>query len=319
MFIHLEYPKKVDMTKKESPMFSVIIPTWNRIEPLIQAINSVVNQTISDWELIVVEDGSDDQEKIVAAIYAINDQRIRVIAVPEHHNASHARNIGIEHARGIWIALLDSDDYFLPDKLFEAQNVIQKKSITNKTIIYSQFINQEKQAETIFPKRGKEKDEKLGDYLFVHLGQMITPSLVYHHKFASEIAFDTNCIKHQDYEMLLRAEYSGADFLFLKKTLVVRVFRATNDNVGAAHIPSYSSQWYNEHQQFLSRTAQLGFLYKHVFDKMVDQGKLQSLKDIIQIHYEGNRPEKYFWLLLSTLLPCKWYNAIKDKRKNILE
>lgn len=97
----------------KNPLISVIIPTYNRAWCLARAVESVLNQNFSDYELIVVDDGSNDETDLVLAPYG---DALRVIRQP-NRGVSAARNAGIKAARGRWIALLDSDDHWLPDKL----------------------------------------------------------------------------------------------------------------------------------------------------------------------------------------------------------
>ncbi len=92
---------------------SVIIPTFNRADLLIEALESVLAQTCRDFELIVVDDGSTDE-----TIDRIREYRDRLIYLPQRNQGvSAARNHGIRAAHGKWIAFLDSDDLWLPDKL----------------------------------------------------------------------------------------------------------------------------------------------------------------------------------------------------------
>jgi glycosyltransferase involved in cell wall biosynthesis len=93
---------------------SVIIPTYNRADLLEQAIRSVLAQTCTDYEIIVVDDGSTDD--IQHVVMCVNDARVRYERLP-HGGVSKARNHGIRTARGQYIAFLDSDDAFMPDKL----------------------------------------------------------------------------------------------------------------------------------------------------------------------------------------------------------
>jgi glycosyltransferase involved in cell wall biosynthesis len=96
-----------------NPAISVIIPTYNRAAYLGIAIDSVLNQTFSDFELIVVDDGStDDSESIV-----MEREGIIFVRMDENAGVSQARNIGIEKARGELICFLDSDDSWAKDKL----------------------------------------------------------------------------------------------------------------------------------------------------------------------------------------------------------
>lgn len=93
--------------------FSTIIPTYNRGFTIKRAIDSILSQSIKDWELIVVDDGStDNTEKIVKNFY---DKRIKYFKFPKNKGVNYARNKGIEIASGDWIDFLDSDDEYLPN------------------------------------------------------------------------------------------------------------------------------------------------------------------------------------------------------------
>jgi len=96
-----------------SPLISVVLPTYNRCLLLERAVDSVLNQTFRNFELIVVDDGSTDDTPALLESYG---DRLRVIRQP-NSGVSAARNQGIRQAGGRLIALLDSDDYWLPQKL----------------------------------------------------------------------------------------------------------------------------------------------------------------------------------------------------------
>jgi len=105
---------------RNRPTVAVIMPFLNTEEFLEEAIQSVVHQTMPCWELILVDDGSTDRSGEIARRYAERDPaRIRLLRHPDRasHGSSAARNLGLANARGSWIALLDSDDVWLPDKL----------------------------------------------------------------------------------------------------------------------------------------------------------------------------------------------------------
>ena len=98
-----------------APIFSVVIPTFNREKLLSIAIRSVLAQSIEDWELIIVDNHSNDQTQDL--INRIDDDRIRFFKLQNFGSISKSRNLGITKALGEWVAFLDSDDWWAPNKL----------------------------------------------------------------------------------------------------------------------------------------------------------------------------------------------------------
>lgn len=107
------------------PLFSIIIPTYNRAHFLSGAIESVLNQTCSDWELLIIDDGSTDNTKEVVLNYP--DRRIRYVH-QKNAERSAARNNGIQHAKGEWICFLDSDDEYLEHHLAILKTEIENRN-----------------------------------------------------------------------------------------------------------------------------------------------------------------------------------------------
>lgn len=116
------------------PRVSVIIPTHNRGEMLRRAIDSVLNQTYRDLELIVIADGCTDNTDEIVAAY--NDSRMKFFVHEKSRGASAARNTGIRASTGQYIAFLDDDDEWLPDKL-KAQVAAIEKSPPEVGLVYS--------------------------------------------------------------------------------------------------------------------------------------------------------------------------------------
>jgi glycosyltransferase involved in cell wall biosynthesis len=111
------------MLKPDTPFFSVIIPTYNRRHLFDIALKSVLNQTYKDFEVITVDDGSTDHTNEV--IKNFDDFRVKYL-YQENHGVSHARNRGLEISRGKFIAFLDSDDRWVPQKLRRAKELIDR-------------------------------------------------------------------------------------------------------------------------------------------------------------------------------------------------
>ncbi len=97
-------------------IFSIIVPTYNRGNIIIQTLNSVKNQTFTDWECIIVDDGSTDNTEEMLKEYVFNDSRFQYIH-QENKERSAARNNGIKHAQGDYVCFIDSDDFYKKNHL----------------------------------------------------------------------------------------------------------------------------------------------------------------------------------------------------------
>ena len=114
---------------KERPIFSVIIPTYNRAHVVRRAIDSVLKQSFTNFELIIVDDGSKDATENIISEY--KDERIIYLKHPKNLGQNPALNTGLENARGIYISFLDSDDEWLPGmlgKVYEKYNLDEQIS-----------------------------------------------------------------------------------------------------------------------------------------------------------------------------------------------
>lgn len=154
-------------------MFSIIIPTYNRAHFLPKAIESVLEQTYSNWELIIIDDGSTDNTLDVVENYA--DERIKYI-YQENAERSAARNNGIRHANGEYICFLDSDDYFLKNRLTNLDSFIAKQQSMPFFIITN--IKKELNNQIVDNQIGNSSEFKHAS-LFQN---MVTPNMVCIHK-----------------------------------------------------------------------------------------------------------------------------------------
>ena len=99
----------------ESPFFSVVVPVWNRHDTIRRCLDSVLAQDFLDFEVVAVDDGSDDDS--VAIMETYTDPRLRIVRLPANQGVCAARNAGTAAARGRWIVSLDSDDSMEPGAL----------------------------------------------------------------------------------------------------------------------------------------------------------------------------------------------------------
>jgi teichuronic acid biosynthesis glycosyltransferase TuaG len=103
---------------KENPTVSIITPSYNAERLIGRTLQSVLEQSWQDWELLVIDDCSKDGTRSVVLDFAARDSRIRLIPLERNNGAPAApRNIGVKNANGVWIAFLDADDIWHPEKL----------------------------------------------------------------------------------------------------------------------------------------------------------------------------------------------------------
>ena len=113
-------------------LISIITPTYNCAKYIGETIESVINQTYKNWEMIIVDDCSTDNTKEIISNYSSKDMRIKYYCLEINSGAAIARTKAIELAKGNYIAFLDSDDLWLPNKL-EYQLNVMKKNMWNFT------------------------------------------------------------------------------------------------------------------------------------------------------------------------------------------
>ena len=150
-----------------TPQVSVVIPTRNRPELLTRAVRSVLAQTVTDVEVVVVADGPD--EATPKALAEIGDPRVRLVALPVKGGAPNARNTGVREARAAWTALLDDDDEWLPHKL-AVQLELAATADCARPVVASRLLNRTPRAQFVMPRRLPAPGEHLSEYFTVRKG-----------------------------------------------------------------------------------------------------------------------------------------------------
>lgn len=116
---------------------SIILPVYNREDTIKDSIESIINQTYSNWELIIVDDGSKDNSEEICKKYAMKDNRINVIH-QENNGPSSARNKGISLAKGKYLMFIDSDDQY---KLEMIEKMIKKMNQNDSKLVVCNYKN----------------------------------------------------------------------------------------------------------------------------------------------------------------------------------
>ena len=198
------------------PRVSVIIPTYNRAALVKEAVASVLAQTYRDFELLVVDDGSTDGTLEALAAFG---GKIRVLASPDRGGVSAARNAGIAAAQGEWLAFLDSDDLWLPEKLARQMAFME----ANSRLLLSQ-------TEEIWVRRGVKVNpprthKKEGGRIFLRSLErcLVSPSAaVLHRRLLDEHGgFDEDLPAAEDYDLWLRLSWRY-DVGLLPEPLIIK-------------------------------------------------------------------------------------------------
>jgi len=198
-------------------LISIILPTFNRRQFLERAIQSVLEQTFQDWELIVVDDGSQDESRQV--VQNLHDDRIQYF-YQAHSGVSAARNAGIRLARHPWICFLDSDDHWKPAKLQRQLQELERRPQYQVTYTDETWIRRGRRVNP------RKIHRKYSGWIYHRCLPLciISPSSVLLHRgiLEREGLFDENFPVCEDYEMWLRIS-SRQPIFFLDEPLIVKV------------------------------------------------------------------------------------------------
>ena len=195
-------------------LVSVIIPVYNREKTIKKAIESVLNQTYDNIEVIAVDDCSSDRS--VEVIQNINDKRVRVITCQNNAGACRARNIGIENAKGDFIAFQDSDDLWHSDKLEKNIRYIKERKVDG---VFSALRRTENGREEIHPSYNlNEASDQFGRLLSFNC--VSTQTIVVKREVCEVCRFDTMFPRFQDWDFSLQILKNGFSMYYIEEPLV---------------------------------------------------------------------------------------------------
>lgn len=292
-----------------SPMVSVIIPTYNRAELVGRAIQSVLAQTFDDWELIVVDDAStDNTEKVVSSF---TDTRIRYHQHNTNRGGSDARNTGIRNSKGQFIAFLDSDDKWLEDKLYQ-QVMTMKEAPSKVGLVYTGMVHVRKNKA-----RRKVKPIHEGDItkeLIVKNSVGSCSCVLVRKKVFERVGyFDTNMPSRQDIDMWFRIS-KHYDIVYIEKCSSI-IFKEKNRSRISTNKDARCRgylRFYNKHKDVISKSNKYS-KYMNKLGLMI--GSCTSKKKSERVCYKKSISSspfaaKAYLLLLLSFLPSRLKSLI---------
>ena len=218
----------MEQYKLEKPFFSVVIPTYNHEAFLEKAVKSVLNQTFSDYEIIIIDNYSDDNTENL--IKNLNNKNIKFIKNRNHGILAKSRNIGIEQSKSEWIAFLDSDDIWWQDRLKVLFDFIKKHNnydviCTNE--LWINKMNNKKNNKTRASKYGPYKNNfyeillKYGNCMSTSASVVKKKYLIDNKIFFSE---EKDFTPYEDYDFWMRIAKNNGKFKFLNEVLGEHLF-----------------------------------------------------------------------------------------------
>jgi glycosyltransferase involved in cell wall biosynthesis len=185
-----------------SPAISVVLPVHNRADVLARAVQSVLDQRLANFELVIVDDGSTDGSPSVAKSF--DDERIKVIELGENRGGNAARNAGVKAAKAPLIAFLDSDDTFLPEKLERVVAEFERRA--GLDLLVDSFVKVQPSGARVTRKNPVIDDrETFRRALFTRQLWKATPSITVKRETALRVMFDETLRRLQDFDFLIRA------------------------------------------------------------------------------------------------------------------
>ena len=263
---------------------SVIIPTWNRSKMLIRSVKSVLAQTHTNLEVVIIDDGSTDDTR--EQVEKLNDERINYHCLTQNSGAAKARNIGVEKAQNSIIAFHDSDDIWMPDKL-EKQLAYWSDHPENVMIYCAISYYDKKQSKMVsFPFADIDRSKLSGDmYEFLlHRNTIDTPTILLKKEtFLKAGGFDILYPPLEDWEFNLRVSQLGT-IGYVDEPLV-------NSSITEGSLSSSVSAYYNSRCLILKKHLQ-EIISRGLFDEIAGDilghaehdGVLEPVKKMMMLH-----------------------------------
>jgi glycosyltransferase involved in cell wall biosynthesis len=304
---------------------SVVIPTYRRPDLVLRAVKSTLAQTFNNIEVIIVVDGPDENTERV--INQVDDPRIKLLVLPKNVGGSDARNAGVRLATSDWIAFLDDDDEWFPEKL--AKQIDAAICLHNPfPIISCRFVARTPNGDFIWPRRLPKSSEPISEYLFVRNsffqgeGYLATPTLLVKKILFDIVPFRSGLKKHQDWDWILRvARLDGVSFEVVPETLVSCYWQEPRMSVSSNSIWKYSLEWLQENRQLVTPRAYACFVATQIVPQAANRGDWKAFKPLLweMLHFGKPKLIDFIQFIGMWCIPQRLRRMIRGifkKRKN---
>lgn len=212
------------------PKISIIVPVYNREKLLSETLESIRNQTYTDWECVLVDDGSTDNSLQLLHNLAAKDSRLKVYSRPEAYKkgAPSCRNYGYELAKGEYIQFFDSDDLMLQDMLERKITVLEENN--NSSFVVAKMGEFNSQGTLPTPQYNlKTPTNNLWNFMRYRVF-FLTPGPLFRKDFLDKfnLKFDTSLERRQEREFFTRIMLTSPDYLVIDEVLSLRRIHDTS-------------------------------------------------------------------------------------------
>lgn len=301
------------------PIISVVIPTFRRPQLLLRAAKSVLNQTFTNIELIIVIDGQDSITR--TAVSTLRDNRLRYVELSTNQGAPSARNRGVIEAYSDWIAFLDDDDEWYPTKL-EEQLKAGRQITQGYPIIACRLKVEASGGSYVLPRRLPKDSEPVGDYLFARSslfrgeGSIATSMLLTTKELLLKYPFQSGLKRHQEADWLLRvSSYEQVNLQFIDMPLGVLHIDSGRPRVSESGKWKYSFEWVQACKKLLTPRAYSAFLLTAVGAFAAQENDWSAFRLILKEAIKSGQPSpvQYGLFLGMWLIPKNLRQAVRVK------
>lgn len=233
----------------QTPIFSIVIPSFNRADLLPRTLRSVQQQTFTNYEILVVDDCSTDNTETLLQSSEFKD--IRYIKHAKNQGAAQARNTGIASARGAYVCFLDSDDVWLPEKLATQNKLIEE---VDAKVVGSQSIKLDEASQRCLAQFHPQTIATDSPDLFANL-HINTSSLCIRHDLLKVVkGFDTALKNFEDWDLILKlAQHISRIYITSEMSVISYTHEFNTSKTTNPHV-KYENGCilYQKHQKYLT-------------------------------------------------------------------
>ena len=253
---------------------SIIMAAYNAERTIEMAIKSVLSQTISNWELIVINDCSTDRTSEIVTSFVSDDSRIRLISNENNRGVSISRKIGMETATGEWIAVLDSDDMWTKEKL---EKQLQLAQLHHAELVFS--------GSAFMDNSGRRIDWILHVPKTIHYKQLLKQNLVSN----SSVLVKTELYRqfyvvgdemHEDFAMWLRITKTGRLAYGIDEPLLI--YRIADKSKSSNKIHAAKMNWNTYRYVGLSRIGSIYYMWWYTVNGLLKYRKIKKAKNSLR-------------------------------------